>query len=31
EGETKLQKMTDSYIAKINDVQTGKEKEIMEI
>lgn len=31
EGETKLQKMTDSYIAKINDVQAGKEKEIMEI
>ena len=31
EGETKLQKMTDSYIAKINDVQPGKEKEIMEI
>ncbi len=31
EGETKLQKMTDSYIARINDVQAGKEKEIMEI
>ena len=31
EGETKLQKMTDSHIAKINDLQATKEKEIMEI
>ena len=31
EGETRLQKMTDSHIAKINDLQTTKEKEIMEI
>ena len=31
EGETKLQKMTDSHIAKINDLQANKEKEIMEI
>ncbi len=31
EGETKLQKMTDSQIARINDLQAAKEKEIMEI
>lgn len=31
DGETKLQKMTDSYIAKVNDLAAGKEKEIMEI
>ena len=31
EGETKLQKTTDSYIARINDIQANKEKEIMEI
>ena len=31
EGEKKLQKMTDSHIAKINDLQATKEKEIMEI
>ena len=31
EGENKLQKMTDSHIAKINDIQANKEKEIMEI
>ncbi|MBR4427649.1 MAG: ribosome recycling factor [Spirochaetales bacterium] len=31
EGEAKLQKMTDSHIAKINDLQANKEKEIMEI
>lgn len=31
EGETKLQKMTDSNIARINDLQATKEKEIMEI
>ena len=31
EGETKLQKMTDSQIARINDLQATKEKEIMEI
>ena len=31
EGETKLQKMTDAHIAKINDLQATKEKEIMEI
>jgi ribosome recycling factor len=31
EGESKLQKMTDSHIAKINDLQANKEKEIMEI
>ena len=31
EGETKLQKMTDSQIARINDLQETKEKEIMEI
>ena len=31
EGETRLQKMTDSHIAKINDLQATKEKEIMEI
>jgi ribosome recycling factor len=31
EGETKLQKMTDSQIARINDLQASKEKEIMEI
>ena len=31
DGETKLQKMTDSQIARINDLQATKEKEIMEI
>ncbi|MBR0519912.1 MAG: ribosome recycling factor, partial [Spirochaetales bacterium] len=31
EGEARLQKMTDSHIAKINDLQATKEKEIMEI
>ena len=31
EGETRLQKMTDSQIARINDLQATKEKEIMEI
>ena len=31
EGETRLQKMTDSHIARINDLQATKEKEIMEI
>ena len=31
EGENKLQKMTDSNIARINDLQATKEKEIMEI
>lgn len=31
EAETKLQKMTDSHIAKINEIQAAKEKEIMEI
>ncbi|MBR5099478.1 MAG: ribosome recycling factor, partial [Spirochaetales bacterium] len=31
EGETLLQQMTDSHIAKINNLQASKEKEIMEI
>ena len=31
EGETRLQKMTDSHIARINDLQATKENEIMEI
>ena len=31
DGETKLQKMTDSHIAQINDIAAAKEKEIMEV
>ena len=31
DGETKLQKMTDSHIAQVNDIAATKEKEIMEI
>lgn len=31
DGETKLQKMTDSHIAQINEIAASKEKEIMEI
>jgi ribosome recycling factor len=30
-GETKVQKITDTYVAKIGDVAAAKEKEIMEI